>query len=229
MLKLTPLTVALAASLALTVTACSQESSDTAAPAETVTDAEVLPTATAEPISLSIADEVSSGTYVMDTEHGYVTFTYSHLGFSNPQLRFRTIDATLELDADNPANSTIDVMIAANSIDSGVDRFDEHLNSPDWFDTAQFEDITFVSTGLTQTDGTTGTMTGDLTIKGITRSVTLDVTLIASGEHPLHKKETVGVEATGTVLRSDYGVSAYAPAVSDEMAVTISGEFNKAE
>ena len=232
MMKLTPLTAALATSLALTVSACAQESSDPAAPAETVTDAEVIPaaeTTTAEPVSLSIADKVSSGTYVMDPGHGYVTFTYNHVGFSNPQLRFRTIDASAEIDADNPANSTISVTIAADSIDSGVDVFDGHLNGEDWFDTAQFDTISFTSTGLDQSDGTTGTMTGDLTIKGITQSVTLDITLIGAGEHPLHKKETVGVEARGTVLRSDFGLGAYAPAVSDEVSITISGEFNKTE
>ena len=223
MLKPTSLTASFIAGLAFTVSACSQESSDTARPAETVTDAEVLPTATAEPVSLSIADKVSSGTYVMDPGHGYVTFTYSHLGFSNPQLRFRTIDASVEVNADNPANSAISVIIAADSIDSGVDEFDGHLNSADWFDTAQFDTINFTSTGLTQADGTTGTMTGDLTIKGVTHPVTLDVTLIAAGEHPLHKKETIGVEARGTVLRSDFGLGAYAPAVSDEVSITISG------
>ncbi|MEE9379799.1 MAG: YceI family protein [Hyphomonadaceae bacterium] len=232
MTKFTPLKAAFAASAALTFTACAQEAAETAAPADTPSGAEVTTaaeTVVSEPVTLSIADKVSSGSYVMDTGHGYVTFTYSHMGFSNPQVRFRTIDARMDVDADNPANSTISVTIAANSVDTGVDEFDDHLNSVDWLDTAQFETITFTSTGLTQADGTTGTVTGDLTMMGITKPLTLDVTLLAAGDHPVAKVETIGVDATGIVVRSDYGLGNYAPYVSDEMSVTISGEFNKVE
>jgi len=177
----------------------------------------------------ALSEKVSSGDYVMDVTHGYVTFSYNHLGFSNPQLRFRTVDATLDLNAEDPAASTVNVKIAADSIDTGVDIFDEHMNSADWLDTATHPEITFVSTALEQSDSGTGTLTGDLTIKGVTKPVTLDVTLIGAGPHPLNQKETVGVEATGTVLRSDFDLGAYAPAVSDEVKILISGEFNKVE
>ncbi|MEM9667832.1 MAG: YceI family protein [Pseudomonadota bacterium] len=177
----------------------------------------------------ALSEKVSSGSYVMDVTHGYVTFSYNHLGFSNPQLRFRTVDAKLDLDADDPAASSVNVTIAANSIDTGVDVFDGHMNSADWLDTETYPEISFVSTTLEQTDAGTGTLTGDLTIKGVTKPVTLDVTLIGAGPHPLNQKETVGVEATGTVLRSDFGLGAYAPAVSDDVKILISGEFNKVE
>lgn len=189
----------------------------------------ILPSLAQEAATPTLEDKVVSGTYSMDPTHGYVTFSYNHLGFSNPQLRFRTVDAKLTLDAENPAASSVDVVIDATSIDSGVDVFDEHLNSTDWLDTATFPEITFASTGLTQIDETTGTLTGDLTMKGITKSVTLDVTLIGAGMHPIAQKDTVGIEARGTVLRSDFGVAAYAPAVSDEVHILISGEFNKTE
>lgn len=176
-----------------------------------------------------LSEKVPSGTYTMDPQHGYVTFSYSHLGFSNPTLHFRTIDASIELDADDPAASNVNVTIDAESIDSGVEVFDGHLVGERWFNTAQFKDITFVSTALVQSEEGAGTLTGDLTIKGITKPVTLDVTLIAAGEHPAHQRDTVGVQATGMVLRSDFDLGAFAPAVSDEIAVTISGEFNLAE
>lgn len=177
----------------------------------------------------ALSEKVPTGAYKMDPGHGYVTFTYNHLGFSNPQLRFRTVDANLDLNADDPATSSVAVTIAANSIDSGVDVFDDHLNSADWFNTEEFGEITFASTALTQTEHGSGTLTGDLTIKGITKPVTLDVTLIGAGPHPLNQKNTVGVEATGTVLRSDFDLGAYAPAVSDEVHITISGEFNQVD
>ena len=176
-----------------------------------------------------LAETVPTGTYKMDPTHGYVTFTYSHFGLSNPQIAFQSVDANLTLDAGNPAASSVNVTIAANSIDSDVDIFNEHLNSDNWFDTAAFPKITFVSTGLTQDaeDHTKGTMTGDLTIKDVTKSVTLDVTMLGSvAEHPVKKVPTIGVEATTTVLRSDFGLGAY-PAVGDEITITISGEFNQ--
>lgn len=178
-----------------------------------------------------LSEKVAAGAYKMDTQHGYVTFSYSHFGLSNPQISFKTVDANIMLDPADPTASAVNVTIAADSIDSDVDVFNGHLNSENWFNTAEYPEITFVSTGLTQNedDGDKGTLTGDLTIKGITKPVTLDVTLLAAMEHPLSKKDTLGIQATGSVLRSDFDLGAYAPAVSDEVTITISGEFNKLE
>ncbi|MEL7480294.1 MAG: YceI family protein [Pseudomonadota bacterium] len=177
----------------------------------------------------SLTEKVPSGTYEIDKTHGYITFSYNHLGFSKPVVAFDDFEATLTLDADAPTSSSVDVKIDAASIDSGVDIWNEHLNSADWFDTAENPEITFVSTGLTQADDATGTLTGDLTIKGVTKPVTLDVTLLGAGNHPLNQKPTVGIDATTTVLRSEFGMGAYVPAVSDEITITISGEFNRVE
>ncbi|MEO9970146.1 MAG: YceI family protein [Hyphomonadaceae bacterium] len=179
-----------------------------------------------------LSESVPSGHYQMDTQHGYVTFTYSHFGLSNPQISFKTVDAGITLDAENPAASAVNVTITANSIDSDIGVFNDHLNSENWFDTAQFPEITFVSTSLTQDaeNYDKGTLTGDLTIKGITKPITLDVDLLGSmGEHPINKAPTIGVNATGSVLRSDFGLGAYAPAVSDKITITVSGEFNRVE
>ena len=179
-----------------------------------------------------LSETVPTGEYKMDPMHGYVTFTYSHLGLSIPQISFRSVDARINLDADDPAASGVNVTIAANSIDSQVAIFDEHLNSENWFDTETYPQITFVSTGMTQDaeDDTKGTMTGDLTIKDVTKPVTLDVTMLgAVSEHLVKKVPTVGVNATATVLRSDFGLGAYAPAVGDEITITISGEFDQVQ
>ena len=142
------------------------------------------------------------------------------------------MDAYIKLDADDATASVVDVTIAANSIDSDVPVFNDHLNSGNWLDTENHPEITFKSTGMTQDaeDHTKGTMTGDLTIKGITKPVTLDVTMLgAVTEHPIKKVATVGVNATTTVLRSDFDLGAYAPSVSDEVTITISGEFNQVD
>jgi polyisoprenoid-binding protein YceI len=180
----------------------------------------------------SLSETVPSGLYKMDVTHGYVTFTYSHFGLSNPQVSFQKVDAYVKLDSKDPTASVVDVTIAANSIDSDVPIFNEHLNSGNWLDTEQYPEITFKSTALTHDtdDHTKGTLTGDLTIKGVTKPVSLDVTMLgAVAEHPIKKAPTLGIQATTTVLRSDFELGAYAPAVSDEVEITISGEFNQVD
>ena len=164
---------------------------------------------------------VPSGNYTMDKTHGYVTFSYLHKGLSNPQLRFDDVDATLVLDADNPENSQINVTIAAANIDSGVAKFDAHLNSPDFFNSAANPTISFKSTGFTRADVSTGTMTGDLTMMGVTKSISFDVVLIGTGD------SAIGVEGRTKLLRSDYGLGKYVPHVGDEVSITVSAEFNK--
>lgn len=172
---------------------------------------------------------IPSGTYELEKTHGYVTFSYSHFGLSNPQLRFRDIDASINLNADSLEESSVSATIQSASIDSGVDVFDEHLNSAGWFDTATHPEITFKSTGFTRDGQTTGKMTGELTIMGKTNPVTFDVKLLAAMEHPRAKKPVMGLEGNGTVLRSDFGLGKYAPNVSDEVNIGITGEFILAE
>ncbi len=171
--------------------------------------------------------EVPDGIYDVDPEHGYIVFSYSHLGLSTPKVGFNSFTAVLDLDTESPAESTVDVTIDATSVDSRVPRFDEHLNSSEWLDTAQYPEITFESTGMKQTTDDTFEITGELTMKGITKPLTLTATINAAKIHPLKEIPVVGVSATGTVLRSDYGVDKYAPAVSDEVTVSIEVEMLK--
>lgn len=205
----------------LAITGCSQAAQAPAEPEKTVK--EVATTASYEAIG------IPSGTYVMDKEHGYVTFSYSHFGLSNPQLRFRDIDASVTLDADNLGNTSVSAIIKSASIDSGVDRFDGHLNSDGWFNTAEHPEISFQSTGFTRDGQMTGKMTGDMTIMGITKPVTFDVTLLKAFNHPMKSVPYMGLEGRGSLLRSDFGLGKYVPNVSDEVSIFISGEFGKSE
>lgn len=167
---------------------------------------------------------VPSGNYTMDKTHGYVTFSYLHKGLSNPQLRFNDVDATLVLDADHPENSQINVTIKAANIDSGVAKFDTHLNSVDFFNSAANPLITFKTTGFMRASATTGTMTGDLTMMGVSKPIAFDVTLIgtAEGDNP-----AIGVEGRGSLLRSDFGLGKFVPYVGDNVSIVISAEFHK--
>ncbi len=170
---------------------------------------------------------VPSGAYGLDKTHGYITFSYSHLGFSNPHVGFDAFDVALELDSDNPEASELSVKIDAASINSRVPDFDDHLNDDDFFDTANHPSITFTSTGITSTGDGTFDVAGDLVIKGISKPVTLAATINKAAMHPMRKIPTIGVSATAKVNRSDWGLGLYAPAVGDEVTLMIEVELPK--
>jgi polyisoprenoid-binding protein YceI len=182
--------------------------------------------------SAAVADlsEVPSGTYSLDSTHGYITISYSHLGFSNPHVGFDSFDVTLEFDSKNPAHSEIDVDIDATSIDSRVEKFNDHLNSGDFFETAKYPDITFKSTQITKTGADdTFEVTGDLTIKGKSVPVTLVAEINKAAIHPMRKVPTIGVSAQGKVNRSDWGLDRNVPYVGDEVTIMIEVELLQAK
>lgn len=168
---------------------------------------------------------VPSGKYALDSSHGYITFTYSHLGFSNPRVGFNSFDTLLELDNEKPENSKVEVTIDATSIDSRVAEFNEHLNGADFFNTAEHPTITFKSTKVEATGDNTFDVTGDLTILGKTRPVTLATTINKAGNHPLQNVPAVGVSASTRLMRSAWGLDAYVPAVGDEVELSIEVEL----
>lgn len=184
----------------------------------------IKPTATIEQAYESLG--VPSGTYVMDKTHGYVTFSYSHKGLSHPVLRINDVDAKMVLDAEQPENSQIDVTIMAANIDSGVAKFDAHLNSADFFNTAENPEITFKSTGFTRDSASSGTMVGDLTMMGVTKSVSFDVVLVGTADG---KQPTIGVEGHTELLRSEFKLGKFVPYVGDKVSISISAEFNKVD
>ncbi|MEE2691634.1 MAG: YceI family protein [Pseudomonadota bacterium] len=165
-----------------------------------------------------------SGTYVTDPKHRYITFTYLHQGYSHPFLRWRNWEGELTWNAEDPAASLISVIIDTESIDSGVDMFDGHLKSEGFFNAEAYPEITFVSTKAERTSPRAGKVTGDLTIKGVTKPVTLDVVFnkADAAQDGGHK---IGFSAKGTVMRSDYGLDKYVPMISDEVEVIIEAEL----
>ena len=169
--------------------------------------------------------DVPSGKYGLDLSHAYITFSYSHMGFSTPNLGFRDFDATLDLDSDNLANSSIDVVINATSIESLKSDFNDHLNSADFFDTANFPQATFKSTKIESTGADTFNVMGDLTIRDVTKPVTLAATLNKAAMHPMRNVPTVGFSAETTIMRSDFGLGKYVPNVGDEVTIHITVEM----
>ena len=178
-----------------------------------------------ETAAASTEFEAVSGEYTPDSAHRYITFSYLHQGFSRPMVRWRAWDGTLNWDAENPENSSVSVTIDASSVDSGVDEFDGHLRGERFFDVENHPEITFESTSISRTGDTTGTITGDLTIKGNTKPVTLDAAFNKGAFNERDGVYKLGFSGTTTVKRSDFGVDAYVPYVSDEVDITIETEW----
>lgn len=168
---------------------------------------------------------VPSGDYGLDKTHGYVTFSYDHLGFSNPHVGFESFEVALTLDSENIQNSTVNVLIDATSISSRVEVFDGHLNGANFFDTENHPTITFKSTGIEVTGNSTMNVTGDLTIKGVTKPVTLETTINKAADHPMRKIPTIGVSARAVVSRSEWGLDRAVPNVGDEVTIWIEVEL----
>ena len=164
-------------------------------------------------------------TYVMDPDHTDVVTTWSHLGFSNPMAHFGDVDGTIVYDPDDVSRSSVTATIPLTGLNAHVEKFDEHLRSDELFDIAKFPTITFKSTRVEAAGGEKKLrVTGDLTVRGITKPVTLEVTLNGMGEHPMAKRPAIGFDATTTLKRSDFGLDYAAPAVSDEVKVRITTE-----
>lgn len=167
----------------------------------------------------------TSGTYTLDPNHTQVRATWNHMGLSRPGATFGDMSGTIAIDTAAPANSSVNVRIPLAGMDSGVDAFDTHLRSADFFDTANHPEATFVSRSVQFTGmGSAFTVNGDLTIKGVTKPVVLHAVLNGAGMHPMAKAPTAGFSAKARIKRSDFGVDMAAPMVSDDVELEITAE-----
>ncbi len=170
-------------------------------------------------------------TYEFDKSHTQIRITWNHVGLSEQSAYFRDYQGTIVFDQEDISNSAVEVTIDPASVDTAVPPFDDHLKSSDFFDVEKHREVTFKTTDVVQTGPNTGRMTGDLTIKGITKPVTLDVTLNFAGEHPLgafmekFKRQAAGFKAKGRVLRSEFDLGRSAPLVSDWVDIEINTEL----
>jgi polyisoprenoid-binding protein YceI len=164
-------------------------------------------------------------TYTIEPDYTQGVFRWSHLGFSNPAAQVSQGQGTLEFDPANPTRASVQVTIPLSSLNTGVPALDEHLRSEDFFEVAKFPTATFNSTKVERGAGKDRLkVTGDLSLHGITRPVTLDVTILKVGSNPRTQLPTVGFEATTTLKRSDFGLGAYVPQVGDEIRMQITSQ-----
>ena len=163
-------------------------------------------------------------TYKLDPGHTMVLFSWNHFGYSNPTADFGLGEGTLVFDEQHPANSSVDVTLPLDLLDTHVPALDEHLKKPDFLDAGTYPVVTFKSTQVQPLGGNKFKVTGNLTVHGVTKPVMLDATLNKIGPHPMSKAQSIGFDATASIKRSDFGVGAYVPNVSDEIAIRITTE-----
>lgn len=185
--------------------------------------------ATALTASASVA--FAAERYTLDSSHSQVVFNYNHLGYSTTYGMFSGFEGEIMFDKENPANSSVNVSMPTKSMFTGWEAREGHFMSDDFFGADDDDLITFTSTSIEVTGEDTAKITGDLTMNDITQSVVLDATLNQAGEFPFGPNQGTpwaGFDATTTLKRSDFGLGAFAPAVSDEVEVVISIEAQKA-
>jgi polyisoprenoid-binding protein YceI len=176
----------------------------------------------------SWAAKPSVDTYVIDPVHTFVMFKVNHLGFSHSYGRFTDVKGTLKIDEKNPANTKIDIEIAAASIDTQDKKRDKHLRGPDFFNVVQFPKITFKSTKVEKKSGKNYRVTGDLSLHGEAKSVSFDFDRLRTGKDPWDKVRTGG-DFNLTIKRSDYNMKYMLGEnkISDEVELIVSVEAIK--
>ena len=162
-------------------------------------------------------------TFDIDGSHTFPRFSYSHFGYSTQVSRFDNTTGTVVFDADAKTGS-VDITIDMKSVNTGFADFNGHIQGEDFLDTAKFPKATFKSTKVNFQDGKPASIEGQLTIKGVTKAVTLTVTSFQAMPHPMLKKEAIGANAFTVIKRSEFNAGKYAPYVGDEVRIEISLE-----
>ena len=175
-------------------------------------------------LTLASAAQAEPVTYMLDASHSQIVFSYNHLGFSTTTGMFSGFEGTIEIDAENPSASSVEVSFPAQSLITGWPAREGHFLSEDFFDSDANPLVTFTSTAIEVIGDNTGMITGDLTMNGITKSVVLDATMNQLAVHPMANLPWAGFDATTTLLRSDFDMGQFAPFVGDEIAINISIE-----
>ncbi|KQZ68235.1 polyisoprenoid-binding protein [Rhodanobacter sp. Root561] len=175
-------------------------------------------------LGAAVSVQAAPVTYQLDPSHTMVLFSWNHFGYSNPTADLGLGEGTVVFDEQHPANSSVEVTLPLARLDTHVAALDEHLKKPDFLDADKYPVVTFKSTAVQPLGGNKFKVTGNLTVHGVTKTVVLDATLNKIGPHPMSKAPSIGFDATASIKRSDFGVGAYVPNVSDELAIRITTE-----
>lgn len=239
LISATAISLALAAPLAAqdaaTAEAPAADAPTTEAPATDAPAAEVpataAPASPAVPVVTKPGDDrvmPAAGSYVFDPAHSQIVFSYDHMGFSTSHGFVNGVEGRIELDPANLAAATVEASFPLSALHTIDAALDEHLRSADFFNlTDEDPVITFKSTSVQLDDDNEALVTGDLTLNGVTKPVTLEVEFEGAGLDPMTQIPTIGFTAEADLKRSDFNLDAFAPAVSDEVELEISVEAKK--
>ncbi len=165
-------------------------------------------------------------TFIIDNNHTNPSFSYSHFGFTIQTARFNKTSGSVVLDR-TAKTGAVDVVIDTRSVDTVSPQLNEHIQGPDFLDTAAFPTATFKSTKVAFDGDRPVAIDGNLTMKGVTRPITLKVTSYQLAPHPFAKKDAIGANAVATVKRSEFNAGKYAPNVGDDVTISIAIEAIK--
>lgn len=183
-------------------------------------------------LAVAIASSVTLAApvdYKIDPTHTATVFSWNHFGFSTPSANFTDIQGVIKVDNAKPSNSSVDVIIPISSVNTNVPALDKEFQEEAWFNAAKYPNITFKSTKVETKDKKHFKITGNLTVKGVTKPVVLDAVLNKQGEHPMAKVPAIGFNATTSFNRSAFGIGNYVPNVGDKITVNITTEATAAK
>lgn len=176
--------------------------------------------------TLSSVATAAPETFVIDGSHTFPRFSYSHFGLSTQLSRFNKTTGKIVLDKEAKTGS-VDVVIDTQSVDTGFDIFNGHIQGEDFLDTAKYPTATFKSTKVLFEGDKPVAVDGELTIKGVTKPVTLTITSFINQPHPMMKKDAIGANATTKISRTEFNAGKYAPNVGDEVTIDLAVEAIK--
>jgi len=171
--------------------------------------------------------ELRSGAYTLDPQHAYVNFRVGHLDLSSIVGRFNIMTASLDFDPQNIIDLTLQGIIEAASIDVNNTELEDTLRESDWFNTASYPQINFVSTSVERTGDNTVDIVGDLTLRGVTKQIVLQTRFNGGADVFLTGKYTLGFSASTTIKRSDFGMDSFAALVANDIEIEMHGEFQR--
>jgi len=179
--------------------------------------------------AVSLPALAASQKYDIDPGHTQITFGWNHLGFSNNSGTLEKISGTFQLDTADLTKSSVDVTMPLDGVHTGVSKLDDHLKTAEFFDAAKYPNITFKSTKVEKSGAEALKLTGDLSMHGVTKQVTLNVKVNKIGENAMMKTKSAGFDADVTLKRSEFGLTYAVPAVSDDIKVHITLSSNIAK
>lgn len=175
---------------------------------------------------LSLSAVAAPATYVLEPNHSFARFSYSHLGYSTQMSRFDKVKGSFTFDKDAGTGGA-DVVIDTTSVSTGSDLFNKHIQGEDYLNTAQFPTATFKASKASFKDGVPVSLDGTLTMKGVSKPVQLSITHFHCMPHPMMKKDACGADAVAQVKRSDFNMGKNAPYVGDDVTINIAVEAVK--